>query len=140
MACYGDSFISLLPTTCNQLPYVISRRILVYRSCSLCSQVNFTITQLEMTKASEVEISTMQTISIYNFKKSCNQSVAIIRRLVTKPNEIYRTISSISFQKILSEGTQYRSRLYTHPNNLTVHLTVPPDSRRLRHLPTRFNE
>jgi hypothetical protein len=39
--------------------------------------------------------------------------------------------------------TQYRDRLYTHPNNLTVHLTVPPDHRRLRHLPidlpTRFN-
>jgi hypothetical protein len=31
---------------------------------------------------------------------------------------------------------QYRARLYTHPNNLTVHLTVPPGHRRLRrHLP-----
>jgi hypothetical protein len=33
-------------------------------------------------------------------------------------------------------STQYRDRLYTHPYNLTVHLTVPPDHRRLRrHLP-----
>jgi hypothetical protein len=36
-------------------------------------------------------------------------------------------------------STQYRDRLYTHPNNLTVHLTVPPDHRRLPiALPTRF--
>jgi hypothetical protein len=34
---------------------------------------------------------------------------------------------------------QYRDRLYTHHNNLTIHLTVPPDHRRLRRrLPTRF--
>jgi hypothetical protein len=36
--------------------------------------------------------------------------------------------------------TQYRDRLYTLPNNLTVHLTVRPDHRRLRrHFPIRFN-
>jgi hypothetical protein len=29
-------------------------------------------------------------------------------------------------------STQYKDRLYTHQNNLTVHLTVPPDHRRLR--------
>jgi hypothetical protein len=35
--------------------------------------------------------------------------------------------------------TKYRDRLYTHRNNLTVHLTVPQDHRRLRrHPPTRF--
>jgi hypothetical protein len=28
--------------------------------------------------------------------------------------------------------TQYSDRLYTHSNNLTVHLTAPPDHRRLR--------
>jgi hypothetical protein len=36
-------------------------------------------------------------------------------------------------------STQYRDSLYTHPNNLTVHLTVPPDHRRLRHLPIGFH-
>jgi hypothetical protein len=29
-------------------------------------------------------------------------------------------------------STQYRDHLYTHSNNLTVHLTVPPDHKRLR--------
>jgi hypothetical protein len=41
-------------------------------------------------------------------------------------------------------NTQYRDHLYTHPNNLTVHLRVPPDHRRLRRhlpidLPTKFH-
>jgi hypothetical protein len=41
-------------------------------------------------------------------------------------------------------STQYRDHLYTHPNNLTVHITVPPHHRRLRrhlpvNLPIRFN-
>jgi hypothetical protein len=41
-------------------------------------------------------------------------------------------------------STQYRDRLYTHPNNLVVHLTVPPDRRQLRRhlaidLPTRLH-
>jgi hypothetical protein len=32
--------------------------------------------------------------------------------------------------------THYRDRIYTHLNNLTVHLTVSPDHRRLRwHMP-----
>jgi hypothetical protein len=47
-------------------------------------------------------------------------------------------------EKIHRFSTQYRDRLYTHPNNLTVHLTVTSDHRRLRRhlpidLPTRFN-
>jgi hypothetical protein len=42
-------------------------------------------------------------------------------------------------EEIRRFSTQYGDRLYTHPYNLTVHLTVPPDHRRLRHLPTRFH-
>jgi hypothetical protein len=47
-------------------------------------------------------------------------------------------------EEIQRFSTQYRDRLYTHPNNLAVHLTVPPDHSRLRQhlpidLPTRFN-
>jgi hypothetical protein len=53
-------------------------------------------------------------------------------------NMIFRQdlqIASIK-QEIHRFSTHYRDRLYTHPNNLTVHLTVPPDHRRLiRHLP-----
>jgi hypothetical protein len=36
-------------------------------------------------------------------------------------------------------STHYRDHLYTQPNNLTVHLTVPPDHRQQRHLPTRLH-
>jgi hypothetical protein len=62
------------------------------------------------------------------------------------PNTILRQdlqITSVK-EEIRGFSTQYRDRLYTHPNNHTVHLTVPPDRRRLRrHLPidllTRFN-
>jgi hypothetical protein len=62
------------------------------------------------------------------------------------PNMVLRQdlqIKSIK-EEIHRFNAQYRDRLYTHPNNLTVHLTVPPDHRRLRRhlpidLPTRFN-
>jgi hypothetical protein len=58
------------------------------------------------------------------------------------PNMVLRQdlqITSVK-EEIHRVSTQYRDRLYTHPNNLTVHLTVPPDHRRLRrHLPTRFH-
>jgi hypothetical protein len=58
------------------------------------------------------------------------------------PNTVLRQDLQITSLKeeIHRLSTQYRDRLHTHPNNLTVHLTVPPDRRRLRrHLPTRFN-
>jgi hypothetical protein len=61
------------------------------------------------------------------------------------PNMVLRQdlqITSVK-EEIQRFSTQYRDRLYTHPNNLTVHLTVPPDHRGLRHLPidlhTRFH-
>jgi hypothetical protein len=62
------------------------------------------------------------------------------------PNMVLRQdlqITSVK-EEIHRLSTQYRVRLYTHPNNLIVHLTVPPDHRRLRRhlaidLPTRFN-
>jgi hypothetical protein len=50
------------------------------------------------------------------------------------PNMVLRQdlqITSVK-EEIRIFSTQYRARLYTHPNNLTVHLTVPPDHRRLR--------
>jgi hypothetical protein len=52
------------------------------------------------------------------------------------PNMVLRQdlqITSVK-EEIRWFSTQYRDPLYTHPNNLTV-LTVPPDHRRLRHLP-----
>jgi hypothetical protein len=62
------------------------------------------------------------------------------------PNMVLRQelrITSVR-EEIHRFSTQYGDRLYTHPYNLTVHLTVPPDHRRLRRhlpidLPTRFN-
>jgi hypothetical protein len=60
------------------------------------------------------------------------------------PNTVLRQDLQITSakQEIYRFSTQHRDRLYTHPNNLTVYLTVPPDHRRLRHLPidlpTRF--
>jgi hypothetical protein len=62
------------------------------------------------------------------------------------PNMVLRQdlqITSVK-EEIHRFSTKYRGRLYTHPNNLTGHLTVPPDHRRLRRhlpigLPTRFN-
>jgi hypothetical protein len=58
------------------------------------------------------------------------------------PNMVLRQdlqITSVK-EEIRRFSTQYRACLYTHPNNLTVHLTVPQDHRRLRrHLPTRFH-
>jgi hypothetical protein len=54
------------------------------------------------------------------------------------PNIVLRQdlqITSVK-EEICRFRTQYMARLYTHLNNLTVHLTVPPDHRRLRlHLP-----
>jgi hypothetical protein len=50
------------------------------------------------------------------------------------PNTVLRQdlqITSVK-EEIRRFNTQYRDRLYTHPINLTVHLTVPPDHRRLR--------
>jgi hypothetical protein len=60
------------------------------------------------------------------------------------PNMVLRQDLQITSVK---EEIHRFSTKYTHPNNLTVHLTVPPDHRRLRHLPidlpidlpTRFN-
>jgi hypothetical protein len=48
-------------------------------------------------------------------------------------------------EEIRRFSIQYSSRLQTHPNSLAVHLTEPPEHRRLkRHLPTdlitRFHE
>jgi hypothetical protein len=58
------------------------------------------------------------------------------------PNMVLRQdleITSVK-EEIHRFSTQYSDRLCTHSNNLTVHLTVPPDHRRLRrHLPTRFH-
>jgi hypothetical protein len=65
-----------------------------------------------------------------------------IRDLWYVPNMVLRQdlqISSVK-EEIHRFSTQYRDLLYTHTNNLTVHLMVPPDHRRLRHLPTRFHE
>jgi hypothetical protein len=58
------------------------------------------------------------------------------------PNTVLRQDLQITSVKV---KLKYRDRLYTHPNNLTVHLTVPPDHRRLRQqqpidLLTRFNK
>jgi hypothetical protein len=63
------------------------------------------------------------------------------------PNVILRQdvqISSVK-EEIRRFSIQYSSRLQTHPNILAVHLTEPPEHRRLkRHLPTdlitRFQE
>jgi hypothetical protein len=62
------------------------------------------------------------------------------------PNTVFRQdlqITSVK-EEIHTYSTQYRDRLFTHPNNLTVHLTITPDHRRLSRylpidLPTRFN-
>jgi hypothetical protein len=43
-------------------------------------------------------------------------------------NAIDLQITSVK-EEIHRFSTQYRDRLYTHPNNLTVHLTIPPDHR-----------
>jgi hypothetical protein len=63
------------------------------------------------------------------------------------PNVILRQDLKISLVKeeIRCFSIQYSSRLQTHPNILAVHLTEPPEHRRLkRHLPTnritRFQE
>jgi hypothetical protein len=74
-----------------------------------------------------------------------------VLRLITDapwyvPNMVLRhdlQITSVK-EEIQIFSAQYRDRLYTHPNNLAVHLTVPPDHSRLRQhlpidLPTRFN-
>jgi hypothetical protein len=62
------------------------------------------------------------------------------------PNMVLRQdlqITSVK-EEIHRFSTRYRDRLYTHPNNLTVHLTLPPDHRRMRrhlaiNLSTRFH-
>jgi hypothetical protein len=58
------------------------------------------------------------------------------------PNMVLRQDLQITSVKV--EIHRFRDRLYTHPKNLTVHLTVPPDQKRLRRhlpvdLPTRLN-
>jgi hypothetical protein len=57
------------------------------------------------------------------------------------PNMVLRQdlqITSVK-EEIHKFSTQYRDRLYRHPNDLTVHLMVPPDHRRLRqYLSTRL--
>jgi hypothetical protein len=53
------------------------------------------------------------------------------------PNIVLRQglqITSVK-EEIHRFNTQYRDLLYTHPDDLAV----PPDHRRLRHLPTRFH-
>jgi hypothetical protein len=63
------------------------------------------------------------------------------------PNVILRQdlqIPSVK-EEIRRFSIQYSSRLQTHPNSLAVHLTEPPEHRRLkRHMPTylitRFQE
>jgi hypothetical protein len=57
------------------------------------------------------------------------------------PNTVLRQDLRITSVKV---KLKYRDRLYAHPNNLTVHLTVTADHRRLRRhlpidMPTRFN-
>jgi hypothetical protein len=50
------------------------------------------------------------------------------------PNMVLRRdlqITSVK-EEIHRFSTQYKDCLFTHPNNFTVHLTVPPDHRRLR--------
>jgi hypothetical protein len=47
------------------------------------------------------------------------------------PNMVLRQdfqITSVK-EEIHRFSTQYWDRLYTHPNNLAVHLTIPPDHR-----------
>jgi hypothetical protein len=51
---------------------------------------------------------------------------------------IHRYIYSTNFNPQIQHPIQGLP-LHTHLSNLTGHLTVPSDHRRLRHLPTRFH-
>jgi hypothetical protein len=106
----------------------------------------------------EVILKTIWTYEIQLWGSASISNIEILERFQGKvlrmitdapwyvPNMVLRQdlqITSVK-EEIHRFSTQYRDRLYTHPNNLTVHLTVPLDHRRLRlhlpiDLPTRFH-